>query len=212
MPSFVDISRGDGNAGVGVVNVSPNFADIQLVQRNGMIRIYLIISDYNSWGDIYTVEVLLEEEDRTIASFLYKQYETDDSFEKINIFQEFSNNKELLNFDACDVSYSSERSTVEDRCHLNLRFVFAPTYFSQIHIRVTDRAGAMAETVIEYRGEDMMRDQNTLIVPWIDGTVKIVLPPGVLDLFLVAFSCVLAFTVAKKLRIIELMNQVFYEK
>jgi len=209
---LVELSKADGNAGVGVMNVTPAFADIQLIQRNGLIRIYLIVSDYNSWGDVYTVEVLLEEGDRTIASFLYQQYETQDSFEKIHTFQESSHDKSLLNFEACDVSYSADRSTVEDRCHLHLRFVFNPTYFSQIHIRVTDRSGAMAETIVEYRGADMMRDQNTLILPWIDGTVTVTFPPGVLELLLIALSGLLAVIVAKKLRIVEVMNQVLYEK
>ena len=69
-----------------------------------------------------------------------------------------------------------------------------------------------AETIIEYRGADIMRDQNTLLIPWIDGTVKIVLPPGVLDFFIVAISGILAIIGARKLRIIDAINKVIYEK
>ena len=85
----------DGQAGVGVINVPPNYADIQIVERNGFIRIYLTVSDYNSWGDIYMVEINLEDNDRSIASFIFKQYETADSFEKIHISYYDDSNDDL---------------------------------------------------------------------------------------------------------------------
>jgi hypothetical protein len=209
---MVTMVESDGNAGVGVINVSPTFADIKLVERNSYIRVYLTISDYNSWADIYTVEVILEESGGEISSFLFQQYEDEESFEKINVFQESSDGLNLLNIDACDVSHSESRKTVEDRCHFDLRFVFLPTYFSQIHIISTDRAGAVAETIVEYRGGDMMRDQNTLLIPWIDGMVKIVLPPYVLDISLLGFSALAAVFLARKLKIGLMMQRVLYEK
>jgi hypothetical protein len=214
LTSFFVIDRvhADGQAGVGVINVPPNYADIRIVERNGLIRVYLTISDYNSWGDIYMVEVNLGDNERSVASFVFKQYETADSFEKIHLFTEIPEGKDLLNIDSCDVSYSDSRKTVEDRCHIDLRFVFSPTFFSQIHIKTTDRAGSFAETIIEYRGGDMMRDQNTLLIPWIDGTVKLELPPFLLDTLLILISGIGAVWLGKRLKITSMVNQVLYGK
>ena len=59
--NFSSIDANAGSAGVGVLNVPPQYSMIRLVQQNNNIRIYLTISDYNSWEDIYSVSVVLED-------------------------------------------------------------------------------------------------------------------------------------------------------
>ena len=64
------VSAGGGNAGVGVMNVPPNYASIDIYPQDNTIRAYLTISDYNSWMDIHKVQVNLEENGVVLYSFI----------------------------------------------------------------------------------------------------------------------------------------------
>lgn len=201
---------GDSNAGVGVINVPPNYADIRILQQDNTIRAYLTISDYNSWSDIYKVQVNLEENGAVLHTFIFKQWDDKDSFNLVNEFIDESDDF-LLQKNACDFSHSDESKTVADRCQLNVRFVFQSTFFSQLHIISTDRAGDSTETYIEYSGGDMNRGSNTLLVPWVDGTVKIELPPFMLDISILLIAIVSTILIGKKTPLAATLQQVFYE-
>ncbi|MBS3778659.1 MAG: hypothetical protein KGY50_05165 [Candidatus Thermoplasmatota archaeon] len=200
----------DSNAGVGVINVPPNYADIKFLQQDNTIRVYLTLSDYNSWSDISKVELRLEENGVVLHKFIFKQWESDDSFNLVNEFIDESSNS-LLQKTACDVSHSERSETVADRCQLHIRFVFKTTYFSQIHIISNDRAGDSTETFIEYQGSDMNRDSNTLLIPWIDGTMKAELPPFMLDISILLIAVVATVLIGKKTPLATTLQQVFYE-
>jgi hypothetical protein len=62
-----------GEAGVGVINVPPKFTLIRIVQQDDFIRVYLTLSDYNSWADIYNVSITLEDSGINRAQFLFQQ-------------------------------------------------------------------------------------------------------------------------------------------
>ena len=200
----------DSNAGVGVINVPPNYADIKILQQDNTIRAYLTLSDYNSWSDISKVELRLEENGVVLNKFVFKQWESDDSFNLVNEFIDESSNS-LLQKAACDVSHSKESDTVADRCQLHVRFVFQTTYFSQLHVISNDRAGDSTETFIEYQGSDMNRDGNTLLIPWIDGTMKAELPPFMLDLSILLIAIIATVLIGKKTPLATTLQQVFYE-
>jgi len=203
--------KSEGNAGVGVMNVPPNFADIKILQQDNSVRVYLILSDYNSWLDIYKVTVILEDKGSEIAKFIYKQHSTPDSFDSINEFTDQSG-LHLLNIESCDVSHSYEDVTIADRCHLNLRFVFQTTYFSQLHIITEDRAGDTAETFVEYyAGSDVQREDNTLLIPWIDGTIRWSFPPYLLDILILFLTIVGTVYIGKKSHFNQTLQKVFYE-
>jgi hypothetical protein len=208
---FAPVLQSDGNAGVGVMNVPPNFANIRILQQENSIRVYLTLSDYNSWLDIYKVTIILEEKGAEIAKFIYKQHEEPDTFDSINKFYDNSG-LNLLNIESCDVSHSYEDITVADRCHLNLRFVFQTTYFSQLHIIAEDRAGDSAETFVEYyAGGDAHRDSDTLLIPWIDGTIKWSLPPYLLDMLILFMAILGTVYIGKKSHFSQTLQKVFYE-
>ena len=205
------VTAGPGSdAGVGVINVPPNYSDIKILQQDNTIRVYLTLSDYNSWSDISKVQLILEENGVALHTFTFKQWENDDSFNLVNEFIDDSSNS-LLHKTACDVSHSSERKTVADRCQLQVRFVFQTTYFSQLHVISNDRAGDTTETFIEYKGSDMNRGENTLLIPWIDGTFKTELPPFMLDLSILLISIVATIVIGKKTPLSTTLQQVFYE-
>jgi len=201
---------GGSDAGVGVINVPPNYADIKILQQDNTIRTYLTLSDYNSWSDIYKVQINLEENGAILHSFVFKQWESDDSFNLINEFFDESTDF-LLQKNACDVSHSSESKTVADRCQLHVRFVFQTTFFSQLHVISTDRAGDSTETYIEYSGGDMNRGADTLLVPWIEGTMKIELPPYMLDISIFLIAIISTILIGKKTTLAATLQQVFYE-
>ncbi|MDG6217912.1 MAG: hypothetical protein QCI00_00535 [Candidatus Thermoplasmatota archaeon] len=207
--SFLVAADG-GSAGVGVINVPPNYADIKIFQQDNQIRVYLTLSDYNSWSDIYKVQLNLEEDGAVLHTFSFKQWDGKDSFNRINEFIDESSTS-LLNREACDVSHSRESKTIADRCHLHVRFVFQTTYFSQIRVTATDRAGVSTEAFVEYKGSDMIRDSNTLLIPWFDGAVKIELPPFVLDISILLIAMVATILIGRKTPLATTLQQVFYE-
>lgn len=208
--SFQVSADGGGSAGVGVINVPPNYADINIYSVNDQIRVKLILSDYNSWMDIQKVQVNLEENGIVLHSFVFQQYADPETFEQLNTFTENSNTS-LLVQEACYVSHSSSSKTVADRCQLEVRFVFKSTYFSELHVISSDRAGDTTETFIEYKGSDMNRGENTLLIPWIDGTIKAQLPPFLLDISIFISALIATILIGKKTPFTHQLQQVFYE-
>jgi len=202
--------KADGNAGVGVMNVSPNFSDIKIMQQDNSVRIYLTLSDYNSWMDIYKVKILLEHNEQIVASFLFQQYENEESYEPINLFID-ELNLNLLQIKSCDVHHADESVTISERCHLDLRFVFNASYFSKIHVIAEDRVGDTAETFVEYyAGGDIQRDSNTLFIPWINNNIKLVLPPHLLDVSILIVAILSTVYIGKKSQFSETLQKVFY--
>ncbi len=207
--SFIALAN-DGSAGVGVINVPPNYADIKIFQQENQVRVYLTLSDYNSWSDIYKVQLHLEENGVILHSFVFKQWDGKDSFNRINEFIDESSSS-LLQIESCYVSHSSSSKTVADRCQLEVRFVFKSTYFSELHVVSSDRAGDTTETFIEYTGSDMNRGENTLLIPWIDGTIKAQLPPFLLDISIFISALIATILIGKKTPFTHQLQQVFYE-
>ena len=105
---FFSFNANAGNAGVGVQNVLPKYGMIRLVQVDNSIRIYITTSDYNSWQDIYTVSVILEDYGAETAKFTYKQYEDDTSYQIIDEFSE-SGGRDLLIEEKCSFNHAKER-------------------------------------------------------------------------------------------------------
>jgi hypothetical protein len=208
--SSFGLAGGGSNAGVGVINVPPDYADIKILQQDNTIRVYLTLSDYNSWSDIYKVELNLEEEGTVLHTFSFKQWESDDSFNIVNKFSDETGSG-LLHVEACDVTHSEETTTIPDRCQLLVRFVFQTTYFSQLHVKSIDRAGDSTEAYIEYKGGDMNRDGNILLFPWFDGAIKAEFPPYVIDLSVFLIAVVATIFIGRRTHFSTTIQQVFYE-
>jgi hypothetical protein len=204
------LASADGTAGVGVVNVPPNYSDIKIFQQENQVRVYLTLSDYNSWSDIYQVQLNLEENGAILHSFTFKQWDGMNSFNRVNEFIDESSTS-LLQIESCDVSHSKESKTISDRCHLHVRFVFRSTYFSEIRVISEDRSGDSTEAFLEYKGSDMIRESNTLLIPWFDGTVKVQLPPFALDLLIILIATIATFVIVRKTPLPTTLQQVFYE-
>ena len=90
-----------GQAGVGVINVPPKYGYIRVEEQGDSIRVYLNISDYNSWADVYNVSVTLDNYGAKLSTFLFQQYKNLDSFVEINEFSETPKKRHLLDIEKC---------------------------------------------------------------------------------------------------------------
>jgi hypothetical protein len=57
----------------------------------------------------------------------------------------------------------------------------------------------------------MNRGADTLLVPWIEGTMKIELPPYMLDISIFLIAIISTILIGKKTPLAATLQQVFYE-
>jgi hypothetical protein len=201
-----------GQAGVGVINVPPKYGYIRVEEQGDYIRVYLNISDYNSWADVYNVSVTLENYGKKLSTFVFQQYKSLDSFVEINEFSETPKKNHLLDIKKCFFEKSNEQETIDQRCDIAIRFVFQKTFFTGLSIVINDRAGsAPAEAYIYYNSEESLRSGNTIVIPWIDVQISLSLPPYLLDIIAVILATIGVMYYLKKTGIREKRKKV-YEK
>jgi hypothetical protein len=201
-----------GQAGVGVINVPPKYGYIRVEEQGDYVRVYLNISDYNSWADVYNVTVTLENYGTKLSTFLFQQYKSLDSFVEINQFSETPKKNHLLDLKKCFFEKSSEQETIDERCDIALRFVFQKTFFTGLSIVINDRAGsAPAEAYIYYNSEESLRSGNTLVIPWIGVQITVTHPPYLIDLIAVILAALGVMYYLKKTGIREKRKKI-YEK
>jgi hypothetical protein len=188
---IVPIGANAGQAGVGVINVPPKYGYIRVEEQDNFIRVYLNISDYNSWADVNNVSVTLDNYGTDISTMIFQQYKSLDSYVEINEFNEIPENIHLLDIEKCFFEKSNMKETIDERCDIAIRFVFQKTFFTGLHIVINDRAGsAPAEAYISYNTEESMRSGNTLVIPWIGLRITIDIPPYLTDLIAIIFGSI----------------------
>jgi hypothetical protein len=198
-----------GEAGVGVLNVAPKFGTIRVVHQNSFMRIYLNLSDYNSWEDVYEVVVTLEDDGAEIARFLFKQYEDETKYEKINQFIELPEGGNLLVSEKCSYEHSDRGETVDERCNINIIFVFHTTWFSSLNIIVRDREGIESTTHIDYSTEEILRSENIIVLPGIKEPITIAIPSYLLNVLAMIAGFLGAMFCLKKRRTIKMRKSCY---
>jgi hypothetical protein len=209
--TFPSINAGSGKAGVGVLNVPPQFNQLRLVQLDNFVRLYLTISDYNSWEDIISVRVILEVSGVEKVEFIYKQYEDKSSFEKINEFSEEPKESGFLVTKKCSYDYIENGETVEERCNLEILMVFYTTLFTRLKIVIADRGGSTASTQLDYTSEELARSGNFITFPGPDGPTAVEISPYLLDLIALLAALFGTYYIVKKTKILKILK-VVYEK
>jgi len=209
--SFSSIDADAGQAGVGVLNVPPQYSMIRLVQQDNFIRIYLTVSDYNSWEDIISVRVFLEVSGVEKAEFIYKQYEDKLSYIKINEFSEEPKESSLLVTKKCSYDYTLNGETVEEKCYLYILMVFYSTLFTRLKILITDRGGSTASTELDYSSEELARSGDFIVIPGPDGPTAVEISPYLLDSVAFLSAICVTFFIVKKTKIIKILK-IFYGK
>jgi hypothetical protein len=201
---IVPLNTSAGQAGVGVINVPPKYGYIRVEEHDNFIRVYLNISDYNSWADIYNVSVILDNYGTKLSTFTFQQYWSLESYVEINEFNETPKNNHLLAIEKCYFEKSNMTETIDERCDIALRFVFQKTYFTGLTIVINDRAGSEpAEAYISYNTEESMRSGNTLVIPWIGLHITINIPPYLVDLIAIVLGSIGVMYYLKKTGILE---------
>jgi len=199
-------SAGEKTA-VGVLNVGPSGKVTKIDNIDNEFRIDLTISDYNSHEDIFKVEVIAEYYGKETARFTFNQYGDATSYVKTNTFSETSiEDGDLLLKEKCTFYSSPEKETVEDRCNLELRFVFRTTWLTQLKIISYDRAGLTTTTSVNLDTEEMMRSSNMIMIPWLDGPILVGISSFVINLIAIIFGALGALYFAKKMNILRIVN------
>jgi len=199
-----------GNAGVGVLNVSPQYNIIRLTQQENNFRIYLTVSDYNSWDDIQSINVILMDNTGEKAEFIFKQYEDNTTYDKINEFSEKPKENNFLIIKKCSYDHSNGEE-IEDKCNLDILFVFQKTWFTSLNIIAYDRSGDTATIQLDYSSEDLTRSGNIIIIPGINKSTILELPPYFLDIIAIFISIIITWYIIRKSDIINVIRAI-YEK
>ena len=209
--TFPSINAGSGRAGVGVLNVPPQFNQIRLVQQDNFIRLYITCSDYNSWKDIISASVSLEASGVEKAVFVYKQYEDKLSYIKIDEFSEIPKESSLLVTKKCSYDYTEYGETVEEKCYLDILMVFYTTLFTRLNILITDRGGSTAFTQLDYTSEELERSGDFITFPGPDGSIAVEISPYLVDLIALIASLFGTYYIIKTTKILKILK-VVYEK
>ena len=176
-----------GQAGVGVINVPPKYGYIRVEEQADFMRVYLNISDYNSWADINNVSVTIDKYGTNVSTFLFEQYKRPDSYIEINEFSEQPATNHLLMTEKCFFEKSNLKETVDQRCDIAVRFVFRKTFFTGLHVIINDRSGSdAAHAYISYNSEESMRSGDVIVIPWINSRITITIPFFLVDLIAIA--------------------------
>jgi len=199
-----------GQTGVGVFSAPPQYSIIRLVQQGDDIRVYITVSDINSWKDIYSVSIVLEDLGVEKAEFLYKQYEDETDWEIINEFSEKSKENNLLVTKKCSYDHS-DKEEILTGCYLNILFVFHTTWFTRLNIIASDRGGATSTLQLDYTSEDLMRRGDIIIIPGLDESMAVEIPPYLLDIIALIIAAIGTRYVVKKTDVGKIMR-VIYEK
>ena len=196
--------QGGGQSAVGVLNVGPSQITTRIVPQDDTIRVYLVVLDYNSWEDIFEVSIILDYYGKETATFTFHQYDNTETYVKSNIFTESSSEGNLLLKEKCIFSHSDKKETVDDKCNLDLLFVFKITWFTHLKVVASDRGGLETTTLVEYSTEDLMRSSNMIVIPWIDGPILVPISSLIINLLAIIVGAIGAFYVAKKMNMLRL--------
>ena len=192
-----------GSAGVGVVNVPPEYSDIKIITEDGIKKIYLTISDYNSWADVYSVEVKIKNGGETSALFVFKQYTSLASFTPtVEFIEEVGNNYLLI--DECSATHSEETDTISERCLIHIVFTFQPLPQTELTILTKDRGGLSAHNWVEFDREGIPRSPNMIQLPWMLNPIEF--SQYTLDALAIAIASTVTAVIIKK-RILEIRRQ-----
>ncbi|HEX17269.1 MAG TPA: hypothetical protein ENG60_02515 [Thermoplasmatales archaeon] len=160
-------------AGVGVLNVPPTYRDIKIISYEGMTLAELTISDYNSWKDIWKVELIVRSPFREEARFVCYHYDSRESFDEVNRFEEVKGEDYLIK-DLCEVKRSLYQNTVDQRCQINITFAFKPIPSSKnIVVKVYDRENAEATINVSYGKGVTQRNREIAIPFWTGEPIRI---------------------------------------
>ena len=105
----------------------------------------------------------------------------------------------------------SDKEEILTGCYLNILFVFHTTWFTRLNIIASDRGGATSTLQLDYTSEDLMRRGDIIIIPGLDESMAVEIPPYLLDIIALIIAAIGIRYVVKKTDVGKIMR-VIYEK
>ncbi len=135
--------------GVTVINVPPEFSALDIRSRDGLHYIDVVVSDYNSWADIFRVDLeILDDIQSRVSHVQFQQYETNESQERQTNFLEPLGS--ILVRDLSLVLYDMEPDSIAERSEMRITFVISPVKGRWLKVTATDLGGLFAIAQVEY--------------------------------------------------------------
>lgn len=135
--------------GVTVINVPPEFSAIDIGSANGLHRIDVLVSDYNSWGDIFRVDVeILNAARSPVARVVFQQYDNNESLQGNPRFVETLG--AILVWSLSSHRTTANATTIAERSEVRITFVITPVTGRWLVVTATDLAGLVAVAQVEY--------------------------------------------------------------
>ncbi len=138
-----------GEGGVTIINVPPRISRMHFSAEYGITRIYMSVSDDNSWRDIYSVNLTFFNGERKIALITYLQYANRSDLGSMeDLFTQH-----IGNYLIPDESYAERNRSgmsLEDKTTLNLTFSLKSIKATYVSVVVEDREGTNATVGVEY--------------------------------------------------------------
>ena len=136
--------------GVTVTNVPPQFSAIKIYARDGLNYIDVVVSDYNSWEDIFQVRVLvLDKTLAPLADILFQQYPTNTTPVAQPAFIQPVG--DYLVQDLSSASHSNQTATIPQRTDLHVTLVLSPVKADWVNVTAVDLGGLRAYAQVQYQ-------------------------------------------------------------
>lgn len=135
--------------GVTVINVPPEFRDLNIGTRSGLHHIDVIVSDYNSWEDILRVDLeILDESGAQVVHVVFQPYETNATLTWNPVFIE--NLGQVLVREQSLARANTDPQTIAERSELEVSFAIRPLIGRWLRITAVDLEGLTATAQVEY--------------------------------------------------------------
>ncbi len=135
--------------GVTVINVPPEFSALDIRSKGGLHYVDIVVSDYNSWADIFTVDLeILKDDESKVAQVIFQQYQDNASTQREIQFLEALG--QILVRDLSLYAYNADPVSIAERSEMRITFVISPVEARWLRVTATDREGLFAIAQVEY--------------------------------------------------------------
>src|SRR5256884_5462650 len=140
---------GREGGGVTVINVPPQFSGFRIRTQDGLNYIDVVVSDYNSWSDIFRVEVAIENDlQAPVADVTFQQYPDNVTLQRQPEFAEPVGS--FLVRSLSSATYSATGQSIPERTEMRVTFVMSPVNGKWLSVTATDLGGLTAFAQVEY--------------------------------------------------------------
>src|SRR5438132_2794002 len=140
---------GREGGGVTVINVPPQFSGFRIRTQDGLNYIDVVVSDYNSWSDIFRVEVAIENDlQAPVADVTFQQYPDNATLQRQPQFAEPVGS--FLVRSLSSATYSATGQSIPERTEMRVTFVMSPVNGKWLSVTATDLGGLTAFAQVEY--------------------------------------------------------------